>query len=72
MAGEPLRHIHNREDISGSGSAIYSATLGVFIPSGGSKWIIEAPYVLMAAVQHQVNLGWVVQVYKPRRPCRTC
>jgi len=43
--------------------ALYSATLGVFIPSGGSKWIIEAPYVLMAAVQHQVNLGWVVQVY---------
>ena len=43
--------------------ALYSATLGVFIPSGGSKWIIEAPYVLMAAVRHQVNLGWVVQIY---------
>jgi short-chain fatty acids transporter len=43
--------------------ALYSATLGVFIPSGGSKWIIEAPYVLQAAIQHQVNLGWVVQIY---------
>lgn len=43
--------------------ALYSAVLGVFIPSGGSKWVIEAPYVLMAAIQHQVNLGWVVQIY---------
>jgi len=43
--------------------ALYSATLGVFIPSGGSKWIIEAPYVLQAAIEHHVNLGWVVQIY---------
>jgi short-chain fatty acids transporter len=43
--------------------ALYSAILGVFIPSGGSKWVIEAPYVLQAAIQHQINLGWVVQIY---------
>jgi short-chain fatty acids transporter len=43
--------------------AVYSALLGVFIPSGGSKWVIEAPYVLQAANLHQVNLGWVVQIY---------
>ncbi len=43
--------------------AIYSSLLGVFIPSGGSKWVIEAPYILQAAIGHQVNLGWVVQVY---------
>jgi short-chain fatty acids transporter len=43
--------------------AMYSAVLGVFIPSGGSKWIIEAPYVLQAANLHQVHLGWVVQIY---------
>jgi short-chain fatty acids transporter len=43
--------------------ATYSATLGVFIPSGGSKWIIEAPYVLQAANLQQVHLGWVVQIY---------
>jgi short-chain fatty acids transporter len=43
--------------------ATYSAVLGVFIPSGGSKWIIEAPYVLQAANLHQVDLGWVVQIY---------
>ena len=43
--------------------ALYSAILGVFIPSGGSKWVIEAPYVLQGATQQRVNLGWVVQIY---------
>jgi short-chain fatty acids transporter len=43
--------------------AMYSAVLGVFVPSGGSKWVIEAPYVLQAANLHQVHLGWVVQIY---------
>ncbi len=43
--------------------ATYSALLGVFIPSGGSKWVIEAPYVLQAAQQHEIHLGWVVQIY---------
>ncbi len=43
--------------------AIYSAFLGVFVPSAGSKWIIEAPYVLQAAKDLHVNMGWIVQVY---------
>ena len=43
--------------------AIYSAVLGVFVPSGGSKWVIEAPYVMAAAHQLQVHLGWVVASY---------
>jgi short-chain fatty acids transporter len=43
--------------------AAYSAVLGVFIPSGGSKWVIEAPYVLQAANALHVHLGWVVQIY---------
>ena len=43
--------------------ALYSAVLGTFVPSGGSKWIIEAPYVLQAANLHNVHLGWVVQIY---------
>ncbi len=43
--------------------ALYSAVLGVFVPSGGSKWVIEAPYILQAANLHQVHLGWVVQIY---------
>jgi short-chain fatty acids transporter len=42
---------------------IYSAILGLFLPSGGGKWIVEAPYILDAANQLHVNLGWVVQVY---------
>jgi short-chain fatty acids transporter len=43
--------------------AVYSAALGVFVPSAGSKWLIEAPYLLQAATQLHVNLGWVVQIY---------
>jgi short-chain fatty acids transporter len=42
---------------------IYSATLGLFVPSAGGKWLIEAPYVLGAATSLHVNLGWVVQTY---------
>jgi len=43
--------------------AAYSALLGIFIPSGGSKWIVEAPYVLQAATMQHLHLGWVVQIY---------
>src|SRR5262249_37461166 len=43
--------------------ALYSAFLGVFVPSGGSKWVIEAPYVLQAAQIHHIHSGWVVQIY---------
>jgi short-chain fatty acids transporter len=42
---------------------IYSAVLGFFVPSGGGKWIIEAPYVIAAARELQVHLGWAVTVY---------
>ncbi len=42
---------------------IYSAVLGFFIPSGGGKWILEAPYVLKAAVELEMPLGWAVQTY---------
>ena len=42
---------------------VYSAVLGLFLPSGGGKWIVEAPYVLEAANQLKVNLGWMVLVY---------
>lgn len=43
--------------------AVYSAVLGVFVPSGGSKWVIEAPYVMAAAHELEVHLGWVVASY---------
>jgi short-chain fatty acids transporter len=34
---------------------VYSAVLGFFIPSGGGKWIIEAPYVMQAANDRKVH-----------------
>ncbi len=42
---------------------VYSAILGLLLPSGGGKWVVEAPYILQAANQLHVNLGWMVQVY---------
>jgi short-chain fatty acids transporter len=42
---------------------VYSAVLGFFIPSGGGKWLLEAPYVMQAANELKVHLGWAVQVY---------
>ena len=43
--------------------ALYSAVLGVFVPSGGSKWVIEAPYVMAAAHSLKAHVGWVVTSY---------
>jgi short-chain fatty acids transporter len=43
--------------------AIYSACLDLFLPSGGGKWVVEAPYVMQAAKELGVHLGWTVQVY---------
>jgi short-chain fatty acids transporter len=43
--------------------ASYSALLGVFVPSGGSKWVVEAPYVMRAAHDLRVHLGWTVAIY---------
>jgi short-chain fatty acids transporter len=42
---------------------IYSAILGLFVPSGGGKWLVEAPYIMQAARQLQYHLGWTVQIY---------
>jgi short-chain fatty acids transporter len=42
---------------------IYSAILGLFVPSGGGKWLLEAPYVIKAAIDLEVHLGWTVQIY---------
>lgn len=36
---------------------LYSATLGFFIPSGGGKWVLEAPYVMQAANELKVHPG---------------
>ena len=42
---------------------VYSAFLGLLIPSAGGKWLIEAPYILEAAKSLEMHLGWVVQIY---------
>jgi short-chain fatty acids transporter len=43
--------------------AVYSALMGMLVPSGGGKWIVEAPYVMAAANSLHVHLGWTVQIY---------
>ncbi|KIA65106.1 short-chain fatty acid transporter [Nocardia vulneris] len=54
--------------IGGGGSfavviALYTVVLGIFVPSGGGKWLVEAPYVMQSATDVQMNLGWTVQIY---------
>lgn len=44
-------------------AGVYSAVVGFFIPSGGGKWVLEAPYLLKAAIELKVHLGWIVQTY---------
>jgi short-chain fatty acids transporter len=41
----------------------YSAVLGLFLPSAGGKWLVEAPYVMQLAIDLKYNLGWTVQIY---------
>ena len=41
----------------------YSFLLGVFIPSGGGLWAVEAPYVMQAAKALNMHLGWTIQTY---------
>ncbi|NMN95407.1 short-chain fatty acid transporter [Antrihabitans stalactiti] len=55
-------------DIGGGGAfavviAIYTVILGIFVPSGGGKWLVEAPYVMQSATDVHMNLGWTVQIY---------
>jgi len=42
---------------------IYSFVLGIFIPSGGGLWVVEAPYVMQAANALKMHLGWTIQTY---------
>ena len=43
--------------------AVYTIILGIFVPSGGGKWLVEAPYVMQSATDVEMNLGWTVQIY---------
>ncbi|MFD7705961.1 short-chain fatty acid transporter [Streptomyces sp. NPDC059785] len=69
-SGDSLSH-YLASAFTGTGSGalfpltmgVYSIVLGFLIPSGGGKWIIEAPYVMQASNDLGVNLGWTVQVY---------
>jgi short-chain fatty acids transporter len=55
-------------DLGGGGAfaiviALYTAVLGLLVPSGGGKWLVEAPYVMQSATDVHMNLGWTVQIY---------
>jgi short-chain fatty acids transporter len=41
----------------------YSAFMNLFVPSAGSKWLIEAPYLLPAAAQLDVSVVTVTLAY---------
>lgn len=43
--------------------AVYSIIVGLFIPSAGAKWVVEAPYILEAANQVRSHLGWLINTY---------
>ncbi|MES1923754.1 TIGR00366 family protein [Salinisphaera sp. T31B1] len=43
--------------------AIYSYVVGVFIPSAGAKWVLEAPYILQAGNELHSHLGWLINIY---------
>ena len=69
-AGETLSHLVSEAFVAVSTHdtfpvvmGLYSAVLGFFIPSGGGKWLLEAPYVMQAANELEVHLGWTVQIY---------
>jgi short-chain fatty acids transporter len=40
-----------------------SYLLDLFIPSGGGKWVLEAPYIMAAANHLKMHLGWTIQIY---------
>ena len=54
--------LHHRARLSARYRAL-SAVLGFFVPSGGGKWLFEAPYLMQAANDSHVHLGWAVEVY---------
>jgi len=42
---------------------VYSAIMNLFVPSAGSKWLIEAPYLIPAANQVGVSTTSVLLAY---------
>ena len=43
---------------------LYSALLNIAVPSGGSKFLIEAPYIVPTTLDLGANLGLVLQAYQ--------
>lgn len=42
---------------------VYSAVMNLFVPSGGSKWLIEAPYLIPAGAELGVSVPAVLFAY---------
>ena len=42
---------------------IYSGIMNIFVPSGGSKFVIEAPYIVPAAQQLGTPIAYVINSY---------
>ncbi|KPJ22404.1 TIGR00366 family protein [Streptococcus phocae subsp. phocae] len=43
---------------------LYSALLNIAVPSGGSKFVIEAPYIVPASIEVGNDLGRILQAYQ--------
>lgn len=43
---------------------IYSGILNIAVPSGGSKFVIEAPYIIPTTLDLHADLGLVMQAYQ--------
>jgi len=70
IALTPLGHIISDFFVQISGRvlfpgiiAIYSGLLGIIVPSAGSKFVLEAPYIFRAANELNVSLAWVTVCY---------
>lgn len=42
---------------------VFSALLNMVVPSGGSQFIVEAPYIMPAAIEMGVNPAWVLNAF---------
>ena len=43
---------------------LYSALLNIAVPSGGSKFVIEAPYLIPTTIDQGTDLGLILQAYQ--------
>ena len=42
---------------------VYSALLNIVVPSGGSKFVIEAPYIVQVCTELDVSIARIIDVY---------